>query len=332
MALSTTHDFNLTAEKVVRLAFRKLRLPAGDTPVILRAYRDLALEELNVILKEMAIDYPIHQWKIDHLRVKLIKHRNRYEFGSLADQVYRIKFKSHAIAAAVSGASTVDVAGATTDYATTDNSVEIHLNDGTVHVTTITNVASISGGVRLTLSAVLDGGMDLGAQVETYVLDTRVPLRIVDAQRVENPATLNPSSAPLQIFSRKDLYELGGRTNDGTVYGVFYERVLAGSGSPAGYLHVAAESDTTLRELRITAQIPILDVDSASDHIDIKPEHLNTLVYVLADQLADSVEGVDPDHRADLANKAARKRSQSADYDDETDATVDFGPRMDYYR
>lgn len=331
MTLSSTYDFNLTAEKVIRMAFRKLRLPSGDTPVILRMYRDMALEELNVVLKELAIDHPIHQWKIDHLRLKLVKQRNRYVFGLLADQVYRIKFKSHAIAAAVSGASTIDVAGTTADYATTDNSVEIHLKDGTVHVTTMTNVASISGGVRLTLNAVLDGDLDLGAQVETYVLDTRVPLRIVDAQRIENPATLNPSSAPLQIFSRKDLYELGGRTNDGTVYGVFYERMLAGSGSPVGYLHVASESDTTLRELRLTVQIPILDVDSATDHIDIKPEHLNTVVYVLADQLADSVEGVNPDHRADLALKAANKRSRSADYDDETDATVDFGPRMDYY-
>lgn len=326
MALSGSTDFTLTAEKITRRALAKLKKVGADAPVVLRAMQDPALEELNLVLKQLSTVCPIHLWKLTELKVLLVKHRNRYEFGADADQVYRRKARTHSIASAVSGATTINVDGSTSDYATTDTSIDIHLSDGTVHTTTISNVASVSGGATLTLATALDADMDSGAQIETYVLDTRVPLRITEAYRVEDPDGITPSVSPVTIMARKDMFELGARRVDGNVYAVHYERQLNTAGSPVGFLNIVHESDTTDRELRLFAQMPVDDVDNITDNVDIKPEHLNALIYMLADQLLDSFDELDEVTLTRIPARANALWQALIASDDELDASVYFAP------
>lgn len=326
MALSGSTDFNLTAEKVIRRALVKLKKVGTDAPVVLRALQDTAMEELNLVLKQLSTVCPIHLWKLTELKVVLVENRNRYEFGADADKVYRRKARTHSIASAISGATTIDVDGSTSDYATADTSIDIHLSDGSVHTTTMSAVASTSGGATLTLVTALDAAMDSGAQIETYVLETRVPLRITEAYRVEDPDGTAPSVAPITLFARKDLFELGNRRTDGNVYAAYYERQLNSAGSPVGFLHIASESDTTDRELRVFAQIPVDDVDNITDNVDIKPEHLNALVYMLADQLLDSFEDIDEMTLLRIPARANALWQSLIASDDEQDASVFFAP------
>lgn len=331
MAIATTTTYSMTAEQVIKAALRKLKRLSGDVPILTRSDANVALEELNILLKSLSTLCPSHVWKEVELKVAMVKHRTRYEFGTTADKIYSAKTRAHSIASAVSAATTIDVSGSTSDYATTDSSIDIHLNDGTLHTTTITNVASISGGVRLTLTTALDGALDNGAQIETYALDTRVPLRILSGFRVDSPGGLNPTQNEMEIEGRLGFSQYGSVRSDGVTYALRYERVLSSAGVPASYLHVKSESDTADRELRLVAAMPVYGVDALTDHVDIKPEHLNTLVYNLASQLLDNYDGLSEVTVGRIPAVAQKLLRALADSDVDSDGVVRFMPDVESY-
>lgn len=326
MALSQSTDFTMTARDLVKHALRKLGVVKGDTPVVRREHLDPALDELNLMLKHWQ-NLGLMLWKMVELKVVLIKHKNRYEFGGNATNIYSMKKRSHAFAAAVSTDTTIDVKGTTSDFANTD-SIDIHLNDGTIHSTTINGApAGIAGGVRLTLTDALDAGMDSGAQVETWQVETRLPIRITEAVRRENVSTTKDTNdIEIAILTRQEWTTENDKRNDGAPDSIWFEKLRDDA-----YLHISPESDSTDRELRLQAHMPLDDIDSPTNNVDVPNRYLHTVVYQLASLLADSYDNLDPNRVVRVIARAEQLLEETRDSETEYDVSLHFQPDTYWY-
>lgn len=320
MALSGSTDYNITAYELVKQALRKCGIEKGDPAVVKRAVLDPAIQELNLLLKEWRNRAGIQLWKMRELKVVLSKYRQRYELGSSTTDVYKFKKRTHTIAASSSAGTTIDVAGSTSDYASGDP-IDIRTSSNTIHRTTVSGSPSaISGGVRLTLTTALTADVASGAQVETWTLETRVPLRITDVVRVEDPDG-SPSRTSGWTVSRNEMFTEYSPMSEGATNRVWLERTVS---NPA--LHVSMATDSTDRELRLMAQMPLDDIDDPTNSIDVLPEYLNALVYALASHLADNYPEITNEKRILLAQRAEAKLREAEAADDEHDTSMYIVP------
>lgn len=311
MALSGSTDYTLTAEQFVRHALRKLKVIKGDQPKAKKEHLDVGLVDLNLLLKSLP-NVASLIWKATPVKLSLVEHKNTYRLGSYANIFYSQKFVTHAIAAAVSGATTVYVAGATTDLANGD-SIEFYLNDGTIHSTTISSaISSTSGGVTFTITDALDADLDIRGQVVAWQSEARIPLAISRPVYRDETSTVGQIDIPMQVYSQAEYQDLPDKRGDGSPLVLYYDRQQNGA-----FIHIWPEPKDADNTVRAIAHMPLDDIDSSSDNIDIRQEMLNGLVYALAAQIGDSLDGIDPATLAVVNQKASIFMDQALAGDDE---------------
>lgn len=311
MALSASVDYSLTAEALIRHALRKLKIIKGDQPKAKKEHLDVGIIDLNLLLKSLP-NVTSLVWKAVPVKLSLVVHKNTYRLGSYANILYRQKFVTHAIAAAVSGATSVSVAGATTDF-TNGDSIELYLNDGTVHSTTISStISSVSGGVSFSITDALDADMDIRAQVETWEQETRIPIAFSRPVYRDETTSTGTIDIPMSQYSQAEYQDIADKRSDGSPLVFYYDKKQDG-----GFIHLWPEPDDGDNTVRAIAHMPLDDIDAATNNIDIRQEMLNGLVYALAAQMGDSLEGVDPATLSIINQKADVFMTQAMEADAE---------------
>lgn len=326
MALSNSTDFTMSVEKVIQLALRKIGIAKQDSPTTLRQFLDPAMDELNILLKHWH-NVGLQLWKLVELKIVSVEHKHVYPLGAntVALSVYSVTKRSQIFVAAANAASTIDVTATAGDI-TSGMLIDVHLSDGTVHSTTVSGTPSvISGGLRVTLTAALDAAADIGAQVVVWNTENRIPLRIIGGWSRTLSSTYD-TDVPMRMLSKEDWAAIASKRVEGMPTHLWYDRQQA-----AGYIHVWPESDDNTRELHFQAAMPIDDIDSSSNSIDVRPDMLKALIYTLASDLADSYDGVDPNRYAQVAMKAKAFRDEAMSADDEYGTSLLIGPDMCYY-
>lgn len=127
---------------------------------------------------------------------------------------------------------------------------------------------------------------------------------------------------PLMLISKQEYNVLGSKFSTGTSNSIFYDPK-----SLNGILYVYLTPDlntSTNMELHLVAQMPLNDINAASDVPDFPNEWMNCLVWNLADQLALEY-GVPMNHRQEMSQRAMMYKTQLTDWDVEATSTF-FNP------
>lgn len=302
--------FSTTAKALITASLRKIGLVYSHTPIAYRKHLVPALEELNFLVKAWHND-GLKLWKTENIRLSLIAHKSRYVLGTYASGVTSVKKATALIASAASGATTINVKGVTTDFTVADP-LDIHQSTGTVHSTTITVIASTTGGVTLTLAAALTAACANEAQVEVYRTEVRKPIKLRQAYLVQGSTdTTTASDLELTIMSRQEYLSQNNKKSDSSVSHVYYEPKAA-----EGHLYVWPESSSATDKLALVVELPVDNFDSLTDAPDFPQEWYLALVYGLAEILADNYE-ISADKRMILAAKAQELKEAARSFDDE---------------
>jgi hypothetical protein len=169
----------------------------------------------------------------------------------------------------------------------------------------------------------------LGGASSTLMYDTQAPTIAITAKPLKaiqgfyrNIQTTPYIDTPLLLVSKQEYNMLGSKFSTGTANTIFYD-VKQLNGILYVYLTPDANAQTNL-ELHLVVQLPLNDINLASDIPDFPNEWMNTLVWNLADQMAMEY-GVPMNARSEIMQRALAYRVQAADWDVEAASTF-FSP------
>lgn len=175
-------------------------------------------------------------------------------------------------AAAISGASTIDIASSS--GMTAGDYLGVELSTGALQWTTISGAPSTT----LTLAASLTANVASGARVFAYTTRATRPLSLLAAVRRDVRGT----DTPMEMLRTVTTYEaIADKSASGTPGVVFYEPTL-----PAGWLSLDTEPIDVTDVLRLTYVRPLEDVDASTDDLDYPQEWFSPLALGLARQIA----------------------------------------------
>jgi hypothetical protein len=125
-----------------------------------------------------------------------------------------------------------------------------------------------------------EGTLTLVASDESYVFGaggtfTTVPLEITDIR-----INRGGNDLPMQRLSREDYYNLPNKTSTGYPTCFYYDRQRSG-----GTLYVWPAPDSTAGTLKFTYRRIIMDVDEASNDLDLPQEWYDAIIFGLAKRL-----------------------------------------------
>jgi len=134
-----------------------------------------------------------------------------------------------------------------------------------------------------------------------------------------NKQTTPYIDTPVLLVSKQEYNILGSKFSTGTANTIFYDpRTL--NGLLYVYLTPDTNSQTNL-ELHVVAQMPLNDLNAATDVPDFPNEWMNCLVWNLADQLAMEY-GVPMNARQEITMRAGKYRQELTDWDVEASSTM----------
>ncbi len=156
-------------------------------------------------------------------------------------------------------------------------------------------------------------------------IDEPKPIKVIQVF-LRNTSVTPELDIPVQLISRNQYDFLSSKYTTGTPNSLYVDEQRTST-----ILNVWPVPDTTIAtdyELHLTQQRPIADINDNADIIDFPNEWYNTLVWVLADDIAIEFE-VPANHRAEIAAKAAMYKEELEGWDVEYTSTyfqVDMRP------
>jgi len=150
-----------------------------------------------------------------------------------------------------------------------------------------------------------------------------VPITVKPLKAIQrfyrNKQTTPYIDTPVLLVSKQEYNILGSKFSTGTANTIFYDpRTL--NGLLYVYLTPDTNSQTNL-ELHVVAQMPLNDLNAATDVPDFPNEWMNCLVWNLADQLAMEY-GVPMNARQEITMRAGKYRQELTDWDVEASSTM----------
>jgi len=311
MTTSGSTDYNPSRDDIIKRALRILGVIEGGESPSASDQAD-AVEALQGLVKAwMATGFRL--WKIAEATVFLEPSQTIYSLSSSGDHASEtvVKTELAADAAASATAMTVD---SITDISASDN-IGIVLDDGTTHWTTVSGSPS---GTTVTLAT----GLASAASTDThvYVYTTRLvrPLRLRSA-RLRNSSN---SDTPILTWSRDEYVETTNKFSTGTPSAVYYDPQL-----DAGELHVWLTPNDASSRLLCDVDMPIEDMDAASNTADYPQEWVNPISWLLADEMRFDF-GVPVDVGDRIHAQAKDKLDLVLGFDTEAESTY-FGVSLD---
>lgn len=312
MATSGTTTLTITAEDILKRAFFMAGLMTTDNPKLTAEFRQVGIDAFNFLIKDLN-SYNFHLWKKELVRVTTVTNRTVYKFGTDADKFETIKFETHAIAAATSADTTIDVAGAATDAPDT-STIDVYVDDGTVHTTTVSGTpASITGGIRITLTDAIDDDLQNGGAVVVWQDETsRVPDRILDAwYSIQNSTRSDEVDVDLYVVDPTEVDQWTAKTVDMDTPYVTYERTYN-----TGKLRLSNPMATSGAIIKLTAEFPVEVISAITDEVDMPAEWIRPLAYMLAKDLMDMFPNkqYSDAHRLNIIREASNARIRATEF------------------
>ena len=143
------------------------------------------------------------------------------------------------------------------------------------------------------------------------------PLRLIQAYLLNTLVTPNINT-PLQILSKQEYNVLGSPSSTGVTNSVFLD---VGTTLSTVYIYLTPDTFTaTNYQLHLIVQRPIQDLNNSTDVPDFANEWYNTLLWLLADDIAIEYE-VPANHRQEIMMKAKMYREELEEWDVENTST-----------
>lgn len=156
-----------------------------------------------------------------------------------------------------------------------------------------------------------EGSVPLLAATASYDLAATLnPLRILSA-RYRDTASRD---LPMRLFTRDDYFDLPLKSSSGIPTQYYFDPQR---GAPTLYVWPVKATITT-ETIQVTYQKRIDDIDDLSDDIDIPQEHLDVVIYALAERLLDDygIEG-EPAQRIMLRSQQLLAQAMDWEREDE---------------
>lgn len=313
MATSGSTDYNATRNDIITSAYGicgaiALGESASNEEV------QVAGDALQKMIKAWQAE-GTQLWKNEEVVVFLNVGTEKYSLGpsggnaALEQDLYVTKLNG----AHSSGATSLTV-DSTTGMAASDK-IGVVLTDGTLDWETISSVDSTTA---LTVTA-LDGAASDNGVVYTYTSTIARPLRLVNGRRRDWTGS-DPIDTPFaNMVSRQQYMDQPNKNNAGLPTEGYYDPQITD-----GELHIWPSPNSSSHTVHLTGQMPVEDIDTASNNFDFPQEWLEALEWNLAVRLAPRV-GTPLNERSWLKNEALEKRMLLMAWDTEPTA-VFFQP------
>lgn len=302
MAVSGSKNFTLTRDDIINAALRKVgAFDSGETTDASDT-ADASLA-LNLIVKEwsaMGIDVP---WR-ETVTLFLQPDTQSYTIGPSGSHATSSYRETTLSAAASSSATTISLTSTT--GMTNSDYIGVKLDDGTIHWTTISNVAGT------TIASGLASAAASGNAVYSYTTKANRPQRIVYAHRRDS----SNYDTEVALIGEVEYRSLSLKGSDGPVNQVYYQPTLTN-----GTLYVWPANDNGVDKLILICQPLADDFDAASNNPQFPIEWANALVWTLASELGPEY-GVSRDEQRKLDQTAAIKLETLLDYDVENASVI----------
>lgn len=302
MAVSGSKNFTVTRTDIIGAALRKVgafdsgdSIPASDSD-------DCSLA-LNLMIKEWSargIDVP---WR-EAVTLFLQPDTQSYTIGPSGDHATASYRETTLSSAAIAGATTISLAS--TSGMSNSDYIGIKLDDGSIHWTTISNVAGT------TIASGLASAAASGNSVYSYTTKANRPQRVVYAHRRDSDDQDTPVD-PIGEIAYRGLSQKGAA---GPVNQVYYQPTLTN-----GTLFVWPANAGGDDKLILICQPLVDDFDAASDNPHFPIEWGNAIVWNLAVEIAPEY-GVSVRDRLALKAEANGKLETVLDYDVENASVI----------
>lgn len=312
MATSGSSDFNVNRTKIVKRALRILTvIEAGEEPSAEDS--ETAVEALDAMIKEWQAD-GAHLWKDEEATLFLTAGTSKYSLGTSGDNAAVTSVKTELAVAGSATDTTIDV-DAITGLSSGD-AIGIVLDDGTVQWTTINGAPA---GATVTLTDALTGAAAIDNHVYAYTSKLPRPLKVTGARRRDSAGT----DTPMTMWSRQEYFDTPNKTSTGVPTAFYYDPQLT-----TGEIHIWPAPDTANDRIMLTVQVPIEDMDDASNTADFPQEWLSTLAFGLAVELMYEY-AVSPALADRVRIEAGNKKERLLGWDS-AEAAVYFTPDLEY--
>jgi len=311
MATSGSTDYNPSRDDIIKRALRILGvIEGGESPSA--SDKADAVEALQGLVKAwMATGFRL--WKIKEVTIFLEPSQTVYSLASTGDHASETVVKTELAADAAAAATSMTV-DSITGIAASDN-IGIVLDDGTTHWTTVSGTPSGT-------TVVLASGLASAASTDThvYVYTTRAvrPLRLRSA-RIRDAAN---SDTPILTWSRDEYQDTTNKFSEGVPSAVYYDPQLS-----TGKLHVWLTPNDASSRILCDMDMPIEDMDAATNTADYPQEWTNPIAWLLADEMRFDF-GVPADVSAGIHAQAKDKLDLVLGFDTEAESTY-FGVSLD---
>jgi hypothetical protein len=286
MAVSGSKNFTLTRADLIAASLRKVGAgDSGETPDAGEG-ADAAFA-LNLMVKEWSargIDLP---WR-ETITVFLQPNQQSYRIGLTGDHATTSYVETTLATDEALGSTSLGLTS-TTGMTNADH-IGVKLDDGTIHWTTISNVAGT------TIVTGLASAASAGNAVYAYTTKAYRPQRIVYVHRREGTIDTN-----VELIGEVAYRGLSSKGSAGPVNQVYYQPTLTD-----GTLYVWPANYRGSDKLLLIAQNLVDDFDAAGDNPQFPIEWANALIWNLAYELAPEY-GISLKERMILRSEASEK-------------------------
>jgi hypothetical protein len=280
MARSGSYDFNIARKDVINAAIRIITGRGGkiSEAMTVKDEHTNASSALNMMIKAWQAK-GIGLWKNAEIMVFPAYNTRSYSLGPTGD---------HATEALVE--TEISTAGSATDTTLTVDSITgisnadkigIELDDNTLQWTTVSGAPS---GSTITIAAALTDDVAVDNNVYTYTTIIQRPLSISEGRLYRDDGT----ETPLEILTREKYMDLSNKTTTGSPNQVYYDPQL-----DDGVLYVWPVFDSVEEYLKLTARMPIQDMDATANNFDFPQEWFEALKFNLAYKISSEYEKID---------------------------------------
>lgn len=270
MAVSSSYDFKLNAQQIVREALYSIgAIAVEETPTDDEITS--SLRRLNMMLKAWQAE-GLGVWLKQEVTLILQNDTIKYSIGPTGDHCSATMYKTElsVAAAAADGTVTVD----SDDNITDGDYIGVEQDDTTVDWDVV-NGAPVADVV--TLTATMGGAAAVDNHVYNYTAKCQRPLEILWAVLRDS----NDQDTPLSIISKDEYQAINDKDSEGTPNSIHYQPTLTN-----GTLYVWHEPNDMKNRIVMTIKRPIMDFDAVADDADFPPEWLEAVTTNLALRLA----------------------------------------------
>jgi len=277
MSKSNSFDFNQNRLSLISDAFVQAGiLRPEESPKSNEG--NFAARTLNRMLKAFQAD-GLHLFAQRNATVFMEKDKTQYKLGPSGDNATE-SFSSTAIRIAAASTNTA-IEVDTTVGMTASDYIGIEIDDGTMHWTTI---ASVTDSDTVVLTAGVDGLVSVDNVVYWYTNKIQRPLNIIHSSY-----HFNGNDTRMYEIAKSEYLNISDKNTETHPTEYYFDKQLTNA-----ELNVFGEPNNVTGYIKISAQFPFDDMDSATDTLAFPSEWIECIHLGLSYRLATAYRPKDP--------------------------------------